>query len=119
MSVYDPGKWEQKEQVGKDRTSVHVHLDNTMLDGGIDLFLGRTGAPVENEEPEKMFEKIGHRGSSHAQGFLGCTTQLLADMLLVFTQEFRLKFNIARLINTVDVPESSSDTEVGANGAQS
>lgn len=39
-------------------------------------------------------------------------------MLLMFTQKFRVKLDISGLVDTVDVSKSSSDTEVGANGAQ-
>jgi hypothetical protein len=39
-------------------------------------------------------------------------------VLLVFTQKFRVKLDISRLVNTVNVSESGSDTEVGANGTQ-
>lgn len=39
-------------------------------------------------------------------------------MLLVFTQKFRVKLDIARLVNTVNVSESGSDTKVRADGTQ-
>lgn len=35
----------------KERTGVHVHLDDPVLNGSLDLFLGGTGTAVENEEP--------------------------------------------------------------------
>lgn len=66
-----------------------------------------------------MFEKVNDRGKSHTQGLGGCTIQLLTDVFLVFTQKIRLKFDITRLVNTVDVSKGSSDAEVGADGAQS
>jgi len=56
---------------------------------------------------------------SHAQGLGAFTTQLLADVLLVLAQKLRVKFDITRFVNTVDVSESGRDTEVGANGIQS
>lgn len=37
--------------MGKERTSVHVHLDHAVLDGGLNLFLRGAGTTVENEEP--------------------------------------------------------------------
>ena len=37
--------------MGKEHTSVHVHLDHAILDGGLNLFLCGTGTTVENEEP--------------------------------------------------------------------
>jgi hypothetical protein len=50
---------EKKKQTGKERTSIHIHLDNTILDGGLDLFLRGTGTAVENEEPrERCLKKV-------------------------------------------------------------
>jgi len=75
---------------------------------------------VENEEPgEKCLKKSVSRGDVHAQWLGGCTTQLFADMFLVFAQKLRVKFDISRFVNTVDVSESGRDTEVGTNGTQS
>lgn len=51
MGVYDPGKWGKEKQMCEGRTSVHVHLDDAILDGGLDLLLRGTGTAVENEEP--------------------------------------------------------------------
>jgi hypothetical protein len=39
-------------------------------------------------------------------------------VFLVFSQKFGVKLDISRLVNTVDVAESGSDTKVGANGMQ-
>jgi hypothetical protein len=36
-------------QVGELGVGVDVHLDNTVLDGSVDLLLGRTGSTVEDE----------------------------------------------------------------------
>ena len=75
---------------------------------------------MENEEPgERCLKKTGIGGKSHAQRLGGFTTQLLADMFLVFAQKLRVKFDIARFVNTVDVSESGRDAEVGANGIES
>jgi len=41
----------KEKQIGEGRTSVHVHLDDAILYGGLDLLLRGTGTTVENEEP--------------------------------------------------------------------
>ena len=41
-------------EVGELGVGVDVHLDDAILDGGLDLLLGRTGATVENEEAERV-----------------------------------------------------------------
>ena len=66
-----------------------------------------------------MFEKTIDWKKSYVQGLGGFTTQLFADILLMFTQKLRVKLDISRFVNTVHIPKSSSDTEVGANGTQS
>ena len=33
------------------RTSIHIHLDDTIVNGSLNLFLGRAGAAMENKEP--------------------------------------------------------------------
>jgi len=43
--------------MGKEHTSVHVHLDHAILDGGINLFLRGTGTTVENEKPGAIYLK--------------------------------------------------------------
>lgn len=108
----------RRENDGGGRTSVHIHLDNTIFDRGPDLILRGTRTTVENEEPEAVFERIIDWGRSHAQGLGGCTAQLFADVFLMLTQKFRVKLDVARLVNTVDISESSSDTEARADGAQ-
>lgn len=35
-------------------TGVDVHLDDAVLDSGLDLVLGRTGSTVEDQEPANM-----------------------------------------------------------------
>lgn len=66
-----------------------------------------------------MFEKTGDWGKiSHVQWLGDFTTQLLADMFLVFAQKLRVKFDIARFVNAVDISESGRDAEVGANSIQ-
>ena len=57
--------------MGKERTGVHVHLDNAILDGGPDLFLRGTGTTVENEEPGGMYLRNPGCGGSHTHKGLG------------------------------------------------
>ena len=49
----------------KQRTGVHVHLDYSVLNGSLDLFLGGTGTTVENEEPGAAGLKAPSMGGSY------------------------------------------------------
>ena len=44
---------------------------------------------------------------------------LLSSVLLVVTEEFGPESNISRLVNTVNVSETSGNGEVGGDGVQS
>ena len=57
--------------MGKGRTGVHIHLDNTILDGSLDLFLRGTRATVENEEPEQRGLQNLVIGGNHTHRGLG------------------------------------------------
>ena len=76
---------------------------------------------MENEEPGgKCLKKLVIGGNlTHAQGLGDFAIQLLADVFLMFAQKFRVKFDVAGFVNTVNVSESGRDAEVGANGIQS
>lgn len=65
-----------------------------------------------------LFRRPANRGNLHVQWLGGFTSQFLAHMLLVLTQKFGVKFDISGLVNTMDVSESSGDTEVWADGIQ-
>ena len=41
------------------QTSIHVHLDYTIVDGGLDFLLGRARATVENKVAEEC--RVRHR----------------------------------------------------------
>jgi len=90
-------------QVGELGVGINVHLDNTVIDGSVDLFFGRARASVEDK----------------VEGFLFCATELLASVGLVLAKKLRLQLDIPRFVHTVHVTESSRDTEVRADLAQS
>lgn len=47
--------------------------------------------------------------------FLSFGTFLLFDIFLVLVEQFRMEFDVSRLIDTVDVAEARSDREVRAD----
>lgn len=83
--------------------SVNVDLDDTVADGLLVLGLGGTGATVEDEEDGLV---LGGSG-------------LLLDVGLVLAEELGVETNVAGLVDTVDVTETSGNGEVGADGGES
>lgn len=81
--------------------SVQVDLDNTVLDGGVELLLGRTGTTVEDQVQWVLL-----------------TTDLLLSVFLVLTQDGWSQDNVTWLVDTVNVTESSSDGEVWRDWSQ-
>jgi hypothetical protein len=91
------------DHVGPLGVGVDVHLDDTVLDGGLDLVLLGTGSTVEDQE----------------QGLLtALALQLLTSEFLVLAQQFRSEGDVSGLVDTVDVTESGSDGEVGGDRGQ-
>jgi hypothetical protein len=88
---------------------VDVDLDNTVADGVKVLLLLRAGATVEHEE----HGGFGLAGSLEAAG-----GELLLDVGLVLAQELGVQLDVARLVDTVDVAEASSDGEVRGDGLE-
>jgi hypothetical protein len=84
-------------QVGVLQIGVKVDLDNTVADGVEVLLLAGSRATVEDEEDR----------------LVGLGALLLLDVLLVLVEQLGVQLDIARLVNTVDVTEASSDGEVG------
>lgn len=78
---------------------VDVHLDDAVLDGGLDLVLGRAGAAVEDEE----------------EGFLVGPAELLLCVELVLVEELGVEADVAGLVDAVYVTEGGGDREVGAD----
>lgn len=70
-----------------------------MADGIEVLLLGRAGATVEDEE-----DRLGVLGAKSS-----------SDVLLVLSEELGVQFDVARLVDTVDVAEASSNGEVGGD----
>ena len=90
-------------EVGPLGVSVDVHLDDAVLDGSLDLVLGRAGAAVEDEE----------------EGLLVSIGELLLCVELVPVEELGVKTDVSGLVNTVDVAEGGGDGEVGADLGES
>jgi len=76
-------------------TSVDVHLDNTKVDSGLDVLLGRSRASVE-DEPD---------------GLVGLELALLLDKLLVLAQKLGVELDVSGSVNSVDVTEGSGNRE--------
>jgi hypothetical protein len=74
---------------------VNVHLDDTGLDGVLDVFCGGSGTTVEDE--------------LHWLGLV--VSELLLDVLLGVVKDFRSQLNVTRGVDTVDVSEGSSAGE--------
>jgi hypothetical protein len=90
---------------GKDekrRTSVDVHLDNTVLDSGGDLLLGRARSTVEDKEEGKGVLRL----------------ELLVGVLLVHGEELGAELDVSGLVDTVNVSETGSDGEHGGDGGE-
>ena len=94
--VTDTGK------VGVLHVSVDVDLDDTIADGLLVLCLRRARATMEDEE----------------NGLVGLRAELLLDVLLVLGEELGVKADVAGLVDTVDVTETSGNGEVGADRGQ-
>lgn len=76
--------------------SVEVDLDDTVGDGVEVLLLGGTGTTVEDKENWLLVLGAG----------------LLNDVLLVLAQKLWVKLDVAWLVDTVNVTETSGDGEV-------
>jgi len=83
--------------------SVQVNLDNTVADASVKLFLGGTGATVEDEE----------------QGLVLGGVDLLLGVGLVLAQELGVEVHVSGLVDSVDVSESGGDGEVGGDRDES
>jgi len=82
--------------------SVDVHLDNTVLDSGLDLFLGRSRSSVEDEVDGERVLRL----------------ELLVSVLLVLREELGLELDVSGLVDTVDVSETGSDGEGLGDGGK-
>lgn len=90
-------------QVGVLHVSVKVDLDNTVANGLLVLGLGGTGATVEDEE----------------NGLVLLGANLLLDVLLVTREELGVELDVAGLVDTVNITETSGNGEVGGDGSES
>jgi len=70
--------------VGPLAISVYIHLDNTVLDSGLDLFLGRSRSSVEDEVDGERVLRL----------------ELLVSVLLVLREELGLELNVSDTLAT-------------------
>ena len=82
--------------------SVDVHLYNTVLDSGLDLFLGRSRSSVEDEVDGERVLRL----------------ELLVSVLLVLREELGLELDVSGLVDTVNVTETGSDGEGFGDGGK-
>ena len=83
--------------VGPLGISINVHLDDTGLDGILNIINRRSRSSVEDEE----------------HGLIITVIELLRDVFLGVVQDDRLEVNISRGINSVDVSERGCTSEHG------
>lgn len=88
--------------VGVLHVGVKVDLDDTVLNRLGVLLLGGAGATVEDEE----------------DGLVLLAAELLLDELLVLLEQLRVELDVAGLVDTVDITETSGNGEVGADGGE-
>ena len=86
------------QQIRPLKISVEIHLDDAVADGVGEILLRATAATVEDE----------------IDGLVFLSRLLVLDILLMLLEEFRVEFDVARLVDAVDVAEAGSDGEVGA-----
>ena len=89
-------------QVGVLHVSVNVDLDDTVADGLLVLVLGGAGATVEDEE----------------DGLVLLGLELLLEVGLVLLEELGVQADVAGLVDTVHVTETSGNREVRGDGGQ-
>jgi len=83
-------------------TSVKVDLDDTVSDGGTEVVNARARSTVEHKE----------------DGLRILALELGGDKRLVLCQKVRLELDVSRLVDTVNIAESSCDTKVRRDGAE-
>lgn len=88
--------------VGELHVSVKVDLDNTVADSLLVLLLGRAGATVEDKEDGLVRGGVG----------------LLLDVGLVLLEKLGVETDVAGLVDTVHITETSGNGEVGADGSK-
>ena len=88
--------------VGVLHVGVKVDLDDTVLDRLGVLLLGGAGATVEDEE----------------DGLVLVGLDLVLDVFLVLLEQLRVELDVAGLVDTVDITETSGNGEVGADGGE-
>ena len=78
---------------------INVHLDDTIFDSKLDFIVGGTRSSVHNKE-----DGLGIVGS-----------KLFLGIFLVLSKTSRLKGNISRLVDTMNISKGGSNGEHGPN----
>jgi hypothetical protein len=102
------------------QTSIHVHLDDTMVNGGLDFLLGRARATVENKiaECDRSLPHPSEKKTCHPQWFLNLAASLLFSIRLVLGKKLGVQSDISGFVNSVHVTESSRYAKVGTDFRQ-
>jgi hypothetical protein len=105
------------------QTSIHVHLDNTIVHGCLDFLLGRARATVENKEAEYRVPNgsllyHSEKKTCHPQRLLSLAANLLFRICLVLGKKLGVKSNISGFVNAVHITERSCYAKVGADWRQ-
>jgi len=82
---------------------INVHLDNTKVDSGLDIVLGRSRSSVEDEP----------------NGLIRLELQLLLNVSLVLSEKLGVELDVTRGIHSVNVSKGSRDGEQIGNLAES
>lgn len=90
-------------EVSELKVGIKVDLDNTVGDGNVELLLAGTGTTVEDQE----------------QGLVLRSVDLLLGVGLVLAQKLGVELDVTRLVDTVNVAESSGNGEVGGDRGES
>jgi hypothetical protein len=83
-------------EVSELHIGVKVHLDNTVGDGLLELCLGRSGSTVEDQEDWLIF----------------LSSDVVLDIFLVLAEKLWVELDVTRLVDTVNITESSGNGEV-------
>lgn len=102
------------------QTSIHVHLDDAMVNGGLDFLLGRARATVENKvaEYDRSFRYHLEKKTCHPQRLLNLAATLLFRICLVLGKKLGVQSDISGFVNAVHITERSRYAKVGTDCRQ-
>jgi hypothetical protein len=102
------------------QTSIDVHLDDTVVNGGLDFLLGRARATVENKvaECDRLLPHHSKKKTCHPQRLLNLAASLLFRIRLVLGKKLGVQSDISGFVNAVHITKRSCYAEVGADRRQ-